>query len=65
MVKGKFDAMLVSVNDELNWGSLKHHDKGTAKLLAMLAPKIVVAALKLNKTRDIQAQSSAKRKVTK
>jgi len=54
--------LLKKLETELLWGRLKHQDIRAAKLMEKLAPVFVGAALKLSRTRAIQAQSRAKRK---
>ena len=54
--------LLVQLEAELQWSKLKHQDKRVAEHLYRLAPLFVATALKLSRTRAIQAQSTAKRK---
>jgi hypothetical protein len=54
-------ALLLKLEQELRWSNLRRQDKVCADLMAKLAPVFVTQALKLSKTRHIQAQSTAKR----
>ena len=54
--------LLVQLEAELTWPKVKKQDKLVAEHLYRLAPLFVETALKLSRTRAIQAQSTAKRK---
>jgi hypothetical protein len=54
--------LLLQLEAELKWSFLKHQDLECAIILERLAPVFVAQTVKLARVRNIQAQSTAKRK---